>query len=580
MPTHADMPPPSRSSQPSATSAASITRGDTAGSPEIDLSDDEGSISLLQDGESASENGGPSTSSAPPRGDTAESSSETPAVPLQKRRRVTRACDECRRKKIKCDGKQPCTHCQVYSYECTYDKPSNRRRNPAPQYIEALESKLSRAETLLRKFMPDVDLNDPSLDQSVQQEFRIREQARIHAATRQKQQAGSSVKKDAQLRSMIDSVGQLELNEKGDYDFHGTSSGSVFFRRMKDHFRSLLGKDQLPQMPRSPQPQGVLSLDSPKSTASSPYNSANLPHTYDLPPKDKAIALCTESLSNATCLLRIVHIPSFYEMLDSLYEKAPEAFEIEDIRFLALAYSVMALGCMYNVPDRKSAGVLPYKVAHDEGLKYYTAARNLLQDITECRDLTSLQALLFMILFIQSISNLSTCYGFVGIALRSALRMGLHRHLPNIQLSAVESESRRRVFYVCRQLDTYVSALLGFPLLLNDDDIDQPLPTPVDDQFITANGLLSPPIGTPSFFEAFNAHVKLMEILGKVVKHIYPLKGSDQMAAESAGKEPTNASYMISYAKVKELEEELQQWNEKLPLAWRPNSEGPDEVVR
>lgn len=40
----------------------------------------------------------------------------TPSMPLQKRRRVTRACDECRRKKIKCDGKQPCTHCSVYSY--------------------------------------------------------------------------------------------------------------------------------------------------------------------------------------------------------------------------------------------------------------------------------------------------------------------------------------------------------------------------------------------------------------------------------------------------------------------------------
>jgi hypothetical protein len=37
-------------------------------------------------------------------------------LPLQKRRRVTRACDECRRKKIKCDGKQPCIHCTVYSY--------------------------------------------------------------------------------------------------------------------------------------------------------------------------------------------------------------------------------------------------------------------------------------------------------------------------------------------------------------------------------------------------------------------------------------------------------------------------------
>lgn len=39
-----------------------------------------------------------------------------PPAPMQKRRRVTRACDECRRKKIKCDGKQPCTHCTVYSY--------------------------------------------------------------------------------------------------------------------------------------------------------------------------------------------------------------------------------------------------------------------------------------------------------------------------------------------------------------------------------------------------------------------------------------------------------------------------------
>jgi len=47
----------------------------------------------------------------------AENDSDTrSSMPMQKRRRVTRACDECRRKKIKCDGKQPCTHCTVYSY--------------------------------------------------------------------------------------------------------------------------------------------------------------------------------------------------------------------------------------------------------------------------------------------------------------------------------------------------------------------------------------------------------------------------------------------------------------------------------
>jgi hypothetical protein len=45
-----------------------------------------------------------------------DESADAPSMPMQKRRRVTRACDECRRKKIKCDGKQPCTHCSVYSY--------------------------------------------------------------------------------------------------------------------------------------------------------------------------------------------------------------------------------------------------------------------------------------------------------------------------------------------------------------------------------------------------------------------------------------------------------------------------------
>lgn len=47
---------------------------------------------------------------------TSQSGPDKHPIAMQKRRRVTRACDECRRKKIKCDGKQPCTHCTVYSY--------------------------------------------------------------------------------------------------------------------------------------------------------------------------------------------------------------------------------------------------------------------------------------------------------------------------------------------------------------------------------------------------------------------------------------------------------------------------------
>lgn len=88
---------------------------------------------------------------------------------------------------------------------------------------------------------------------------------------------------------------------------------------------------------------------------------------------------------------------------------------------------------------------------------YYTCARILLQDVTECRDLTTLQALLFLILFLQATSNLSGCYSFLGIASRAALRMGLHRHLPQANFTPLEAELRKRVFYFIRQMDIYCS---------------------------------------------------------------------------------------------------------------------------
>lgn len=89
-------------------SPAVDTDDDTTGIPDSQAqSHDDVDISQ---GPEASRKDGPGPDSAPQPAQAQE------GHPLQKRRRVTRACDECRRKKIKCNGKQPCTHCTVYSY--------------------------------------------------------------------------------------------------------------------------------------------------------------------------------------------------------------------------------------------------------------------------------------------------------------------------------------------------------------------------------------------------------------------------------------------------------------------------------
>src|SRR5690348_15072117 len=113
-------------SSPRKAFAASRTTTGSGNTP--DMSDDE-SAGLSQD-EFASPSDSaksPAQSSIKPESEDAsgvqDDVEDAPSMPLQKRRRVTRACDECRRKKIKCDGKQPCTHCSVYSYGITPPRP-------------------------------------------------------------------------------------------------------------------------------------------------------------------------------------------------------------------------------------------------------------------------------------------------------------------------------------------------------------------------------------------------------------------------------------------------------------------------
>jgi len=74
----------------------------------------------------------------------------------------------CRKKKIKCDGKMPaCTHCINYKTECVFTQVEKKRNPPkgcaspfsgfwavltccSAKYIEGLENRLGRMESLLR----------------------------------------------------------------------------------------------------------------------------------------------------------------------------------------------------------------------------------------------------------------------------------------------------------------------------------------------------------------------------------------------------------------------------------------------
>lgn len=259
--------------------------------------------------------------------------------------------------------------------ECTYDQPSNRRRNPAPQYVEALEKRLHTAEQLLRDVLPDVDLDDPKYDAVVppRSHPRIKSEkenpatgvtAPLHAHPSHSQ-AVPQAEEDSLLESMVHEVGSLNLDDQGHWDFYGHSSGMIFLRRMREQFGHLLGKaDGTNIFTNSTSISSR--LNSPKSASQSPIN-PGLSNVHDLPAKECARKLCSCALDDAAALIRFVHQPSFYAMFECLYSTPPEEFTPADQKFLPFLYSVLALGCLFAKAEESMLQSYGYKSAIDQG---------------------------------------------------------------------------------------------------------------------------------------------------------------------------------------------------------------------
>ena len=73
---------------------------------------------------------------------------------------TTHACEECRRRKIRCDGKQPCSHCEWYKHPklCKYSK-KQPRVVPSQRLLDELNTALKSSQKVIQKLFPNTDLN-------------------------------------------------------------------------------------------------------------------------------------------------------------------------------------------------------------------------------------------------------------------------------------------------------------------------------------------------------------------------------------------------------------------------------------
>ncbi|OJJ94627.1 hypothetical protein ASPACDRAFT_65076 [Aspergillus aculeatus ATCC 16872] len=285
-----------------------------------------------------------------------------------------------------------------------------------------------------------------------------------------------------------------------------------------------------------------------------------------LPSKEVAYVLLRHALEDACALQKFVHEPSFYMMVELIYSTPPEVLRQKYPHSLALLFAALALGSHF------SRGLSPSgSLSQDSFTANFIGGPNYLRlalrlfDPVEDHSIISLQSLCFIAIFFQSSGQLEQCHTYTGLALRSAVALGLHR--PEIDAhDLVKRETQKRVFWTIWRLDIYSNSFLDIPSLLSINDVYQPYAEPIMEDYGRGESDADPGKDTNAVTTGINMHIALTAIMPAVMRH---RKVFQSLTAGSA----SDVEGLIQRSGMRSIETKLKEWFQTLPSELRPGSQ-------
>lgn len=459
------------------------------------------------------------------------------------RKRVSQACDRCRSRKDKCDGKKPaCSTCTTHGRICSYD--TNVKKRGLPEgYVRGLEKLWGLAIREVTGVEDDVllvitgeiggdaffsDWNDEGNSDNLVEIWRR-----------------SKISKE--LERLLSNTDHPLENRKRKH----TDSNAQAERRAW-----MLVKDTSPKDPTEPAQSSWIAKESDIYPKDSPLEPANIPETYDsrnislggdesiLTPSyqhgysSKRRAVSIESLELPSEAWHLINVYSSYthpwlpiierqDLLRSTYQylRKPSDFSITGtgsgnhaVLWAVIAYAKYQHRAINNIPHAQG----PVADVVWTAERMYDQARSLIPDEEGSFELGHIQALLVLALANMGNGHLSRAWLLIGQAVRIAIDMGLGRPSDD-PLMALKSPSRtKHVFLGCFILDTIIASRLGYHPHLRVEDVEQVGPVEEEglDEWDPWSDCLtvcrtSPASRPASILSTFNRFVKLMQLLNE-----------------------------------------------------------------
>ncbi|KAF8315654.1 hypothetical protein DL93DRAFT_2112063 [Clavulina sp. PMI_390] len=513
-----------------------------------------------------------------------------------KKRRVQRACDICRRKKIRCDATTKlskggrCSNCASSGSKCTFSNESTKR-GPSKAYVDGLENKLASMEELLRKLAVRVDieaelaqhasefpsyLSGHSLNsvgrrsgspQSTGNLGTLTAPGHNHPATvfdHDDVEYESTDTEDDDEEPLPQRITKTleEFNiAEGPSLFHGKSSGFGLLKAA-----NLLKKEQgiQPAPDRAAEPE-------PSSEWERRLMAIPPPSTFTFPPEDLARILFDLFFLHFTPFLPVIHQPTFEAQYKSgLHHK--------NRSFAKSVLLVCAIGSRYSDDPRVYLEEIGRQSA---GWKWFTQIGDPKPPAYAFASLHDIQCYVMLAYFLQTTTALQPAWTISGHGIRLAQERGMHRKKAGKGPISLYDEQEKRAFWCLIIIDRYMSTSIGRPLACQDEDFDLDFPVEVDDEYWSLpeqDGAPIPtphqPTGVPSKISAFVAALKLSQIAAFALRTVYSINKSRALLGFGGEKWDQQI--------VSELDSRMNKWIDAVPahLKWDPNRTNETHFVQ